>query len=326
MTDDEKRILTPEESDALLDASVTPEPVHESRGVREIEPTQWEQVRPSRNPVFEAANQDIAAALEQIWIEQYRKPVVVSPEPVQTPLWREHVEAIDASARVSLIEIRPDGKRGLIVLQTNTISAMVDLYFGGSGSSTRNQSLGPLTEMEQRRMTRFIDSFVPAIRKAWARHGQLELSRSAEGYEPELSPPFEASARIVVVPFAFALGEIDHRIDVIWPGPVIERLRTRARPALPGAQQRTGPNWSARLREDVKDARVELRAVLDGSTIRLADIARAQPGDVIPTEALTRVMVYAGSKPVFEGTLGARRGLNAVKISQPVNKRILGDN
>jgi flagellar motor switch protein FliM len=318
-------ILTPEESNALLEASEADAQVPAESGVREIEPTYWEQVRPDRVPAFDAINVDVAEGLEKLWRQQYKTAIVVSAEPIRTQSWRELAERTADAPCVSLIEFKTQGRRGIVVLQPDTISAMVDLYFGGAGDMPRSSNLGELTEMERRQMQRFADAFVQTLREAWSRYGRFEINRSPDEYEPDVAPLCAPSEPVVSTLFLFVLGDREHRIEVCVPAALVQQLKAPARPALPGARQRPGLDWQARLREDVKEARVELRAVLGGSTVTLADIAKAKLGDIIATEPLTRVSVYAGSKAVFEGTLGARGGFNAVKISQAINKRSLGD-
>lgn len=324
--DNDEEILTPEESDALLEAGADEGAARADRSAyREIDASYWEQVRPDRIPAFEAINVEIAAALERLWNQHYKRTIIVSSEPARTLAWREFADSQDDSPCVCLIDFKPQGRRGLVILRPDTVSAMVDLYFGGNGAAPRSDSLGQLTEMERRQMLRFVDALVQAMRSIWSRYGQFEIGRSADEYEPDVHPLCAPSERVVLTLFVFALSDIEHRVEILLPAAIVEQLKAPRRPALPGARQRPELDWKVRLREDVKDARVELRAVLGGSTIRLAEIAGARPGDIIHTDRLTRISVYAGAKAVFEGTLGARRGFNAVKISQPINKRLLGD-
>jgi flagellar motor switch protein FliM len=70
---------------------------------------------------------------------------------------------------------------------------------------------------------------------------------------------------------------------------------------------------------------VSLRAVLQASSVSLRDIVNARPGDVIETELPANVMLYAGNQPLLEGTFGVSQGSNAVRITKPVNRRILGE-
>lgn len=321
----DENILTPEESDALLEASDGEVLAAGQTGVREIEPSYWEQVRPDRIPAFDSINADVAVGLAKLWAQHYKTAIVVSAEPVRAQAWRDLAERTADAPCVSLIEFKTQGRRGLVILQPDTVSAMVDLYFGGAGDTLRSSNLGPLTEMEQRQLQRFVDALIQTLREAWSRYGRFEINRCADEYEPDIAPLCAPSEPVVTTLFLFALGDIEHRIEIAIPAVLAQQLKAHSRPSLPGARQRPGLDWHERLREDVKEARIELRAVLGGSTVALADIANAKLGDIISTEPLTRVCVYAGAKAVFEGTLGARGGFNAVKISQAINKRLLGD-
>ena len=123
----------------------------------------------------------------------------------------------------------------------------------------------------------------------------------------------------------FDIGENAHSIEIVLPESAVDSLRKPRVKAIGSPQKQSALDWSARLREDIKDARVVLRAVLGETPITLRRIANAQPGDIITTDALSSVKIYAGHKAVLAGTLGTHRGFNAVKISGPVNQKLFGD-
>ena len=84
--------------------------------------------------------------------------------------------------------------------------------------------------------------------------------------------------------------------------------------------------WQNRLREDLQDAGLTLRAVLTDMPISLSDLMTARPGDIIPTDIPSTVRLMADDQPIMSGALGVSKGMNAVRIDEPVNRRLLGEN
>jgi flagellar motor switch protein FliM len=111
----------------------------------------------------------------------------------------------------------------------------------------------------------------------------------------------------------------------VLPAALIEPLRSLRDAGQAEASADNAQKWRSRLREDVQGARVAMRAVLSGTEINLRDIALARPGDVIPTELPANVVLYAGDQPLLEGTFGVFQGRNAVRITKPVNRHVLGE-
>jgi flagellar motor switch protein FliM len=293
--------------------------------VRAIELDYWEHVTPDRIPALETINADIAESLDAIWLRLFKRSIVVSAIEPRWVKGREFSAQIHDEECVTTIDVQPDNEQCLLIMLPDTISAMVDLFFGGTGSSRRSERLSELTQMERRLARRFADAFVESLKAVWKRHGQASFKLSADEFELGTHPFTAASAKTLICGFAFDVAELNQRIEIALPATLVQKLKAQKKPALPAAKQRPEMDWATRLREDVKDARIELRAVLGEMPIKMRDIANARPGDIIPTGPLTNVRVYAGAKPVFEGTLGTYRGLHAVKIRHAVNKRMFGE-
>ena len=148
---------------------------------------------------------------------------------------------------------------------------------------------------------------------------------SEEEFSVADHPLCDSGAAAVLSRFEFDIGEVAHGVEFIWPAAMIDALKGRKVKALPAAQANPELEWATRLRQEVRGARVEVRAVIDGITLRLHQISRAKTGDIIMTEPLDKVRLLAGDQPVFVGTLGTHNGLNAIKISQPYQRRRSGD-
>jgi flagellar motor switch protein FliM len=130
---------------------------------------------------------------------------------------------------------------------------------------------------------------------------------------------------VSVARFGFVIGDQEHGFEVVLPATLVEPLRSMRDTGQIESSSGTAQKWRSRLREDVQEAKVSMRAVLTGTEINLRDIALARPGDVIHTELPASVVLYAGDQPLMEGTFGVYQGRNAVRISKPANRRIVGE-
>jgi len=78
--------------------------------------------------------------------------------------------------------------------------------------------------------------------------------------------------------------------------------------------------WETHLAEELWNTEVELDVVLDEQTMRLSDIMKLQPGSkiVLNTSIGAPVLVRCGTVPLFEGRVGRRKNLVAVRIERDV--------
>jgi flagellar motor switch protein FliM len=145
----------------------------------------------------------------------------------------------------------------------------------------------------------------------------------------ELSPVFAAIAAnsepVCITGFELLLGAHELKFELVLPQAFVEPLRRLRNPGQANQGEADSQRWQARLKTDVQDASVSLRAVLNGTQVILRDISQARPGDIIAIDAPTTVTLYAGDNALLEGTLGACQGRNAVCITKPANRITVGE-
>ena len=320
----EEEVLTEEESEALLEQSDDTE-IEDAGGVREPGSEVWEQVALNRIPALDAINDELADALALAWKRVFQREVILTSRPPQRLGGRAFGKRVVLDQSITAFEIKGRDEQGLFAVQPDTVSAMVDICFGGVGDSPRSDRLRELTEMEKRLLRRFTDAVTQATGEILQRRNGFVLATVDKPFEVDASPLCEFSARLVVCAFSFDIGETEHSLEFVWPAAFIDHLRSQAPKSLPNARKAAAPSWDTQLSEDVQGARVEVRAVIGSIPVRLHQISRAKTGDIILTEPLTRVRLLAAGKPVFEGTLGTHNGFNAVKIAQPCKRKHSGD-
>ena len=125
--------------------------------------------------------------------------------------------------------------------------------------------------------------------------------------------------------FKFQFGDKELMLQTVLPARLIEPIRyLRDAGQADGSASETA-KWRSRLREDVQEATVPLRAVLAQTRINLRELTAAKPGDVIPLELPSSMQIYAGRQPVIEGTFGVSKGRNAVRVIRLIDRKALGE-
>jgi flagellar motor switch protein FliM len=76
--------------------------------------------------------------------------------------------------------------------------------------------------------------------------------------------------------------------------------------------------WIIALREEVRNADVELSSMLTETTLTLRDVMNMKAGDIIPIDMPETVTLRAEDVPIFRGHLGVSHEQMAIKITEPV--------
>lgn len=327
---DPKDIISDEESHALRE----PAPLADESAmtgsrpagqIQDLHADHWERILADRAPALESIAERMVSLLKSTGRRFFRSSLDVVAHPIRSVRWGTYARQLPAPTSLNVLEIKPANLKGLVSLSADFVFVLVDVFFGGDGKGKRSEDLIDFTPMEQRLTRKFIEAVAADLKQAWKPFLDLDFAPGKSETNPIFAGIAASSETLSVARFAFVIGEHEHAFEVVLPAALVEPLRSLRDAGQAEGSTDNARKWSSRLREDVQGARVSMRAVLSGTEINLRDIALARPGDVIPTELPANVVLYAGDQPLLEGTFGVFQGRNAVRISKPVNRRVLGE-
>lgn len=324
---DRKDILSEEESVALREPAATAGSegsLVPSGHVQDLHADHWERILADRAPALESIAERMVSLLKATGRRFFRSPIDVVAHPLRSVRWGSYARSLPAPCCLNLLDIKPAGLKGLVTLDADFLFVLTDVFFGGDGRSRRSEHMAEFTPVEQRLGRKFIEALTADLKQAWKPFLELEFTYAKTETNPIFTAVASSSELVSVARFGITLGETEHAFEVVLPAALVEPLRSMSDSGRLEAAPGTAQKWQSRLREDVQEARVALRAVLTGTEINLRDIALARPGDVIFTGLPASVVLLAGDQPLMEGTFGVYQGRNAVRISTPANRRILG--
>jgi flagellar motor switch protein FliM len=194
---------------------------------------------------------------------------------------------------------------------------LLDGFFGGSGRATPDMQAA-VAPAAQRFLSLMLRNFAPDITAAWSPVTPVELELVKQETNPRLVH-FGAAAESVIVckftvEFAACSGAINWLLPDALLAPVRETLSGDGGPAAP-KQAPWGPSLGAALRE----AQIDMRAVLAEATLSLRELVTMARGDIIPIEPPQQVTLLAGDVPLYQGRFGISQGRNALKIVSGVS-------
>jgi flagellar motor switch protein FliM len=323
---DPKEILSEAEVDELRrPAAPTADGPQPAGQVVDLHADHWERIPAGRVPALDSIAERIGSLLKLSARRFLRQPVEVTPRPARTERWSSYARRLPAPASLNVLEIRQRGVKGVITLDGEFVFTLADVFFGGTGQATRPATLVEFTPMEVRLVRKFVAGVLTDLREAWRPFMDLDCQLG----NTEVSPIFAAVAAsaepmtIQTVELAFAGREF--RFDVVLPSSLVEPIRfLRDAGGAKGRDSDPG-RWQARLKADMQDAQVQLRAVVGRTEISLRDLTEARVGDILPIEEPTGVVLYAGETPLLEGSFGSSNSYNAVRISKPANRTTVGE-
>ncbi|VAW76993.1 Flagellar motor switch protein FliM, partial [hydrothermal vent metagenome] len=123
---------------------------------------------------------------------------------------------------------------------------------------------------------------------------------------------------VVVNTFRIELDGGGGDLHVTMPYSMVEPIRDLLDAGVQSDRSDRDERWTRSIREEMKEAKVELSTTLLETTLSLREVNELRAGDVIPVDLPELVVLEAEETPVFRGKYGVHNGSRAVKIAEKI--------
>ena len=322
-----REIISDDEAQALREGAgnVDPQGPAPEGHVLDLHADHWERIAADRAPALDAISERLGGLLKMTARRFFRRPVDVTPRGWREERWGACARRLPVPTSLNVLELPQQKLKGMIILDADFVFILTDIFFGGDGKSTRAEGTPDFTPMETRLVRKFVTAITQDMKEAWKPYMAVDIQLG----NTEISPVFAAIASnsepVCITGFDLMLGSHELKFELVLPQAFMAPLRRLRNPGQPNQGEADSQRWQARLKTDVQDATVSLRAVLNGTQVILRAISQARPGDIIAIDAPGTVTLYAGENALIEGTLGVCQGRNAVRVTKPANRITVGE-
>jgi flagellar motor switch protein FliM len=201
------------------------------------------------------------------------------------------------------------------------IYPIIDRLLGGSNADLFIPQR-PLTQIEQRLVQRITDRATHHLSEAWSNLTPVTFSVNDFESNPQLVQIVPPNETVVVVGFELKMGNRAGTMSLCIPYNVIEPIMGQLSNQSWFSYQKRGghEDHAKRLKKNVSNAPVEMRAFLARTTIKLNDLLSLAPGDIITTDKSVdgEAFVQIEGKNKFKAAIGQFRGSKSIRITQVV--------
>jgi flagellar motor switch protein FliM len=313
-------ILSQDEIDALLhgvsDGSVetkTDGPGNDGEA-RSYDLTTQERIIRGRMPTLEMINERFARYFRTTLFNFLRRTPEISVGGVQTVKFSQYVHSLLVPTSLNLVRVRPLRGTALVVFDPKLVFTLVDNFFGGDGRFYTKIEGRDFTLTERRVIQMLLAQTLKDFAEAWLPVAKLSIEFVNHEMNPQFANIVSPTEVVVVNRFHIELEGGGGDIHLAMPYAMIEPLRELLAAGMQSDRQDADDRWPSSLATEVKEAKVEMRAVLTEGELTLGEIMGLKAGDVIPIEMPRHVTARVEGVPVFRAQYGVSRGSNALKI------------
>lgn len=284
--------LSQDEVDALLKGvsgeADEPEPVGEAAdGPRSYDLGTQERIVRGRMPTLELINERFARYLRIGLFNFMHRSTDISVGPIRVQKYSEFIRNLVVPTNLNLVAAKPLRGTSLFVLDPNLVFLVVDNMFGGDGRFHTRVEGRDFTPTEQR----IIQGLLGVVFTEYARSWKPVFDISFEYIRSEMNSQFANIATpseiVISTTFSLEFGGTVADMHICFPYSMIEPIRDLLYSTMQSDQLSTDQRWIVMLRNQLKNAEVEIAAQLATTTVTLNQILKMKSGDIIPISIRT---------------------------------------
>jgi flagellar motor switch protein FliM len=322
-------VLSQGEVDALLrgvgDGEVeteTDEVPEEESGVVPYDLTSQEKIIRGRLPTLDIINQMFSRLFRNTFSMLMRKSVEVSTVSTDTIKFGDFLRSLAVPSSLHIFRMEPLRGHGLMVVESKLVFAVVDTFFGGSGTKEAKITGRDFSSIEIRMTKSVVLSALDDLEKAWRPVHAVTTNFVRSEVNPQFAAIVPPTDIVLVILFEIEMESISGTLTICLPYAAIEPVIPKLKAQFQSEEMEVDQVWIRRLRTELLTTEVELVAELGSSTITPQDLMKFKVGDtlMLGNDVTDPLNLKVEQIPKFKGFPGVSRGNKAVQLTETIER------
>ena len=322
-------VLSQGEVDALLrgvgDGEIeteTDEAAEEVSGAINYDLTSQEKVIRGRLPTLDIINQMFSRLFRNTFSALMRKPVDIRAVSTDTIKFGDFSRSLPVPSSLHIFRMEPLRGHGLIVLENKLVFAVVDTFFGGSGSKEAKIADRDFSAIEVKMTKSVILGALEDWEKAWLPVHAVTTNFVRSEINPQFAAIVPPTDVVLVILFEIEMENISGTFTVCLPYAAIEPIVPKLKAQFQSEEEEVDHAWVDSLRARLLTTEVELVAGLGTAIIKAEDLMGFKIGDtlMLGNDVSDPLILKVEHNPKFTGFPGVSRGNKALKITEVIER------
>lgn len=233
-----------------------------------------------RLPGLEIVFNKFARRLHSIFSSKLGKSVDAGFEAMDVVLYEDLIKRIPLPSSIHVVRLDPLRGLGLFGVEAHLAYAMVDIFFGGTGTRSMKVEGRDFTPIETNFMGKFVMEMLHGMEEAWEGVIPLKGQYLRSEINPYLLGASGMGDVMVMATYKIDMAQVAGDILFALPLSAIEEVRDRLKSTAPMSDMGDG-SFRARLRKPLLGVDLSVSAVVDVVDLTVREIMSLRPGDLI---------------------------------------------
>ena len=314
------RILNQHEIDNLLGLSETSKDDTSISGIQALissELVSYERL-PMLDVVFDRLVRLMSTSLRNFTSDN----VEVSLDNVTSIRFGDYLDSIPLPAILNVFKAEEWDNFGLITIDSALIYSIVDVLLGGRQGEAALLEGRPYTTIERSLVERMIHVMLSDLSVAFEPLSDVTFRFDRLETNPRFATISRLENAAILARLRIDMEDRGGWLELLLPSATLEPVRELLLQMFAGEKFGRDSIWETHLAEELWMTDVDLEAVIDTQTMRLADVLALKVGSqiILTTSPDDAIELQCGKVPVYTGRMG-RRGKNiAIRIEDEVER------
>lgn len=272
-----------------------------------------------RLPGLEVILNDFARRLQSMFALQLGKSVDVTYDGMDVVAYSPLIQSFPLPASIHVVRLDPLRGMGIMVIEARIAFAMIELFFGGTGTKATKVEGRDFTAIENTFLGKFVSHMLKGMEESWNSVVALTGRYVRSELNPYLLNVASSGDPMILATYAVNMSPISGTILFALPLGAIESFRDQLKTSVQVDDNPENQALFKRQRQPLLNVEVDVRAVVDQVTMSLGDILRLRASDIIQlnVSGLEDVKLVVEGKRKFIGK-GAQRNGNKVFVTTEI--------
>jgi len=322
-------VLSQGEVDALLrgvgDGEIeteTDQAPEDESGVVPYDLTSQEKIIRGRLPTLDIINQMFSRLFRNTFSAMMRKSVDVSTVSTDTIKFGDFLRSLPVPSSLHIFRMEPLRGHGLMVVESKLVFAVVDTFFGGSGTKEAKITGRDFSSIEIRMTKSVVLSALEDLEKAWRPVHAVTTNFVRSEVNPQFAAIVPPTDIVLVILFEIEMESISGTLTICLPYAAIEPVIPKLKAQFQSEEMEVDQVWIRRLRTELLATEVEMVAELGTSTITPQDLMKFKVGDtlMLGNDVTDPLNLKVEQISKFKGFPGVSRGNKAVQLTETIER------
>ncbi len=317
-------VLSQGEVDALLrgvgegDVETETDQPEEVSGVVPYDLTSQEKIIRGRLPTLDIINQMFSRLFRGTFAGMMHKSVDVSIVSTDTIKFGDFLRSLPVPSSLHIFRMEPFRGHGLMVVESKLVFAVVDTFFGGTGSMEAKITGRDFSSIEIRMIKNVVLNALEDLEKAWKPVHAVTTNYVRSEVNPQFAAIVPPTDVVLVLLFDIELETISGTLTICLPFAAIEPIMPKLKAQFQSEEMEVDQGWLRRLRSELMQTEVQGVVELGRTEITPAELLKFKTGDtlMLGNDVSQPMTLKIEGIPKFRGFPGVSKGSKAIQIDQ----------